>query len=250
MQHRRYVVAGDFHRPFHDKRLVKLTLEIWQDILCPTDMIILNGDILDMYRLSAHGPACPDVQENLEHEFQDGYEFVYDLRKRFPDNEILFIFGNHENRLDRFVMANAPGFWNILTTEKMLQLDRFNVDYLPYNSAWNVPNTNLFIQHSPPSYSVNGARTSLLKKFDQNYIWNCSHRVDMAVITAGSGTEYEAYFNGCLVDIKSKVFSYAKGHQSWQHSWSIVDVIGNEFFVNQVRFKNYSTYINGIYYEG
>ena len=159
--------------------------------------------------------------------------------------------GNHEYRLDRFILNNCKAFHNIVTIDKQLHLDHYNIDWIPYNECYRVDETNLYIQHSPPSYGVNGARTSLLKKHDRSFIWGCTHRIQKAAITGASGQEHYAYFNGWLGSTSltpehKEVFKYTKNHEEWQAGFALVDVIeGREFQVTQYKFLGDSVCVGG-----
>lgn len=249
----RSLVINDVHAPFHDPKALSLVLDVAEDI--KVDRIIINGDLLDFYDINSHGAKHPDIMQKLDDEIDWGIDFFDKLRKRFKDVKIVFIFGNHEYRLDRFIMNNCPTFWNIIKLEKMLRLKELDIEYLHYNKKYRVDKTNLFIQHSPPSYGVNGARTSLLKKMDSNYIWGCTHREQHAAITGDSGQVYRAWFNGWLGSTSltkehAQVFSYAKGHENWQQCFSLVSVYNQtEFFVEQVSINNHKCFVDGHLYE-
>lgn len=247
------LIFNDVHGPWNDPIRTELVLKVGEHLRKTgvLDEIIINGDLLDFYGINSHGPKHAEVHTRLEDEMIWGMEFIKDLRKRFPDEKITFIYGNHEDRLDRFIHQHCKAFHNILTIDKQLDLDRYNIQWLPYNSKYRVEKTNLYIQHSPPSYGVNGARTSLLKKHDTSYIWGCTHRVQHACITGASGNEYHAYFNGwlgstTLTKEHVRVFSYAKGHEEWQGAFIIADIINDiDFQISQYRFLGDSVCVAG-----
>ena len=255
-----YAVIGDIHGPWVDDRAVDLFLYIVKDL--KISHLILNGDILDFYNINAHGPKDPDVQTSLEDELNWGVNFMERLRKELPKVEIIYIFGNHEFRLDRFIMKNAPAFWNMLRLEKMLQLKRFDIKWIPYNERYKVGNTSLFIQHSPPSYSDNAASVAMGRKMDEDHIWNCSHRTDMVARTGSSGKVYTSYLNGWFGSKKimhenfkampenRKVFSFTKNHERWNTSFCLVSTDKKEHHVEQVLVKNYSCSVGGVVYNG
>lgn len=162
-------------------------------------------------------------------------DFIKYLRNRFKDVEIIYIFGNHEYRLDRFVMEHCPAFWNFLKLENMLQLDQCNIKWLPYNERYKIVE-GFYVQHSPPSYSKTLASTSLAHKIDESYIWNCAHRTDAAYRTGSSGKLYKAIINGwfgCRGIIEEncnkmpenrRVFMFTKGHETWNRSATLLRV--------------------------
>ena len=215
--------------------------------------IVINGDLLDFYNVNSHGPKHPDIIDTLESEIADGREFLTQLRATFPKTKIHFIYGNHEDRLDRFIVKNCRAFHSMVKLETQLNLNGLNITWQPYNSYYQL-SKNLRVQHSPPSYGVNGARTSLLTKLDMSYIWGCTHRIQHATVTGASGEIYEAFFNGwmgstTLSDQHERVFSYAKKHENWQQCFSIVDVVGDDHFVNQCLIKNGRVVFEGKIYE-
>ena len=243
-------VLNDLHIPYHDEQAIGLLLNIFKD--AKVNEIVLNGDVLDFYTLNSHGPKHPDIKETLESELSAGKDFLTQLRAMFPDEKITFLYGNHEFRLDRFVMDKCPLFWNILKLDVQLGLEALRIDWLPYQHPYSL-NKKLKVVHSPPSYGVNGARTSLLKKMDINYIYACTHRVQHSCLTGGSGEVYHAWFNGWLGDINSydkQVFSFMKGHESWQKAGIIADIIDDEeFHVHQVHLNGHTATWGDKYYD-
>lgn len=255
---RRIGVINDLHIPFHDKKAVDLTLDIFQDI--KIDKLILNGDIVDFINLSLHGPKHPEIKETVEDEINQTLDFLKNLRKRFPKIQIVFLFGNHEDRLDRWIMQKCPSFWNLLRLDKMLQLEQLDIEWYPYNYEYQVYDSNLYVQHSPPSYSQNAAMTCLKMKMDASYIYACTHRRDYAIKTGKNG-RYEVFCSGWLGSTKQidhlhntfhkKAFSYTKGHENWQQMATIVYHFDDQSFeVNQFNIrKDHSAVVEGNYYR-
>lgn len=143
----------------------------------------------------------------------------------------------------------------------MLNLEALDIEFYEYNYKYQLEETNLFIQHSPPSYGENGARTSLLKKLDANFIFGCSHREQHSAVTGSSGNVYRCWFNGWLgsdtiTREASKIFSYHRGHGNWQRCAGVAYVINKkEFFYNQFsvdeieKDKRYRLLLEGAIYE-
>lgn len=248
----RTAVLGDIHGPWHCEDTLDLVLDVLDDI--QIDRIILNGDVLDFYNVNSHGPKHPEIMTTLEDELVWGKEFLESLSKRFQGIEIIFVFGNHEDRLDRFIVDKCPKFWNFLKLEKFLELGKLKMKWHPYNSAIQIEKSNMWVQHSPPSYGVSGTRTSLLKKLDTSFIWNCTHRMQHSCLTGHTGHVYHAYFNGWLGSTRAtkehqRVFSYAKGHENWQHCFSLVTVESGKYaHVQQVPIVNKSCVVDGTLY--
>lgn len=251
----RTLIFNDAHMPWHGRSL-ELIISIAEDI--GVDRIIINGDLADFYNISRYAKN-PDVQATLEDELFSVQEFLIDLRKRFPKIEIMYIFGNHEQRLNSYIADKCKPFWNIVRLPSQLNLELLKIDFIEYNRKYQLEKTNLFIQHSPPSYSENAAMTSLKRKSDTSFIYGCTHRIQHATKTGESGEIYSTWLNGWCGSTKlssehMEVFSYAKGHENWQAGFSVATVInGVDFFVDQYLIKEsdkkVSCVVNGFLYE-
>lgn len=252
MHNRRVLVFNDHHLPFHSPEAVNVSLMAAKDI--GVTEIVINGDLLDFYSINMHQKnKHPDVLHNLEDELICGREFLEKLREYFPKTKIHYIMGNHENRLERFIIQECKSFYNLLKLEDQLELEKHKITWQPYNTEYQLCE-GLRIQHSPPSYGVNGARTSLLTKHDMSFIWGCTHRKQSACMTTASGKVIHAYFNGWLgstnlTDEHKQVFSYTKGHSNWQQCFSIVDIINDKFFVHQCDIIDGTTSVDGSFYQ-
>lgn len=246
------LVFNDVHAPFHSTRLWELILLVASENF---DQIIINGDFIDAYHLSMHSDVKhPDVIYTLEEEFFIGGQMLEQLKKAAPNSKIIFNAGNHEDRLDRWTVKHAKIFHNFLTVDKMLRLKELGIEYYPYNTALRIGKTNLFVQHSPPSYGQNGARTSLLKKPGASFIYGCTHRMQQAHLTDWLGNLQSVYFNGWLGSTSEtaqhkRVFSYVKNHENWQNCFSVIHTDGPEYWVNQVPINNFKCVFEGNRYE-
>lgn len=248
----RTLVFGDVHLPFHDKDNLDLVLNVAEDL--SVDRIICNGDFIDFYAINSHNPKHPVVKTTLQDEMIAGREFFEDLRKRFPKTEIIFNKGNHENRLDRFIIKNAKQFFDILTIENFIDFNRLEIEVFPYNNRYQIEDTACFVQHSPPSYS--SPMACLKKKFDETHIYSCTHRVGHGCVTGSSGKVYDCFFLGWfgstnLTPEHSEVFSFPKGHENWQTSFAIVTVIDKtEHHINSYNIRNKKVVCDGHLYGG
>lgn len=246
-------VINDVHGPYHCPRTLALALDIIEDIGAD---LWLDGDVFDFHNINRHKKKSPFLQTAFEDEIYWGNEFFADIRKRFilKGKRVKFIRGNHEEWLDEYLNNKAPAFWNLCQLEKIVNMD--GVEIHPYNEAVQVDKTNLWVQHSPPSYAATGPMTSVKAKVDASHIWGCTHRMGHAALTGSTGKVYHGWFNGwmgstTLTPDHFQVFKYAKGHQNWQHCFIIITVINHtEFYVTQHEIKNFSAVVDGFLYEG
>jgi hypothetical protein len=254
----RTLVINDIHGPFHDPRLIDengrgVVLEVAENLL--VDRIVVAGDCLDLINMSSHdnGRVHPQIQVTLEDELEWGREFFYNLRARFPKTEIVFLYGNHEDRYDRAVVKDHKKFYDRLKLHLELNLEHHNIIWYDYNTRYQLEQSKLYIQHSPASYSSPQAN---LKTYpDTSSIFGCSHRVGHACHN-GKDEIFHCYFNGWLstwdlTPEHERVFRYRKNHAKWQNVLSIVTCIdGKNAYNTQHLIEDYRVIVDGFVFEG
>lgn len=251
-----FAVFNDVHLKVHCRGAVKLLFEVLGDI--KPDEIYINGDLLDAYNLNFYGPKHPEIHFNIEDEIFSAIEFFKKIKELCPESRIVFNAGNHETRLERFAIKNCAAFFQRFKIETMLQLESLDIEYNKYQEVVQVGGANLRMQHSPPSYSENGAKASLLKKPGSSWIFSCSHRVQVASIRDSHGDEHYCWFNGWLgstteTEDHKIVFEYVKGHENWQKTFGFGYHDGVHFGYDQAKINQdgnkFSAMVFGNLYE-
>ena len=104
------LILSDLHIPYHDNEAIKAALDygrVDRDI----NTILLNGDIMDFYSLSrfVKDPRARSLKQELE----DMKKFLGVL----GDYKIYYKLGNHEERLEKYLMIKAPELLGITEFE-------------------------------------------------------------------------------------------------------------------------------------
>lgn len=99
---KRCIVLSDIHIPFQDVLSVETALE-YADQIKP-DIIVILGDLIDFYQISdfVKNPRERDTKTEIEMT----RKFLTELRRRFPSADIYYKEGNHEKRLERYIIQN------------------------------------------------------------------------------------------------------------------------------------------------
>lgn len=97
------VVGSDVHIPFQDDRAVACFIKYCKEK--QPEAIVLNGDILDMFMLSKFTKG--EGRNPLE-EITMCRGLLEMIRKACPTSDIYYVIGNHENRLEKYVLSKAP----------------------------------------------------------------------------------------------------------------------------------------------
>lgn len=125
----RVLIITDIHVPYHDKIAVEAALA-YGDRLQPT-IIVINGDLIDFYKISRFlkNPKNHDVS----YELAETRKFLTELRHRFPNARIIYKEGNHEMRLEHYIIGNASEIYNLVDDllANKLGFSTLNIEYKP-----------------------------------------------------------------------------------------------------------------------
>jgi len=106
---RRWLIMSDIHLPYHDKAALQCVMQ-HADGNC--DGVLLLGDILDFYQAS-HFEKDPEKRD-LAGEFEIANRFLDAIKSGLKPRSIVWKGGNHEMRLPRYLMSQAPEAWPLL----------------------------------------------------------------------------------------------------------------------------------------
>jgi predicted phosphodiesterase len=186
----RNLVIGDIHIPYQDDKAIKCVLDYSRKY--KPDRIIINGDLIDFYTLSVFD-KCPERKDSLQDEIDKTKVFLNKLRRGYK-GEIVYLQGNHENRLQRFLWNNPVLVSvNALSTENLFELKKNNIKEVKVNGDyWSAESGeyqigDLTIQHGDgrlngAKYSQNpgyAAFNTLKMKGGNNVVMGHTHRLAM-----------------------------------------------------------------------
>jgi UDP-2,3-diacylglucosamine pyrophosphatase LpxH len=222
-------VFSDIHLGIHDKAALIAAIQYAkQDRV---ENIILNGDILDSAQISRH-PKHADTPKFLN-EIELAKQFLEGLRSEFKDQNIYFKIGNHEDRLERYLMQNADALAGLIDFRKLLKLDDLGIRFVESTQFMKVENTYIVHGHEMKvSGGVNPARALILKAA-ANVVMGHVHRTSFASIKSLDGKFYKAYTMGCLCKLRQAYMP----HSNSNHGFAIIQengMVDNLFIENGV----------------
>ena len=222
-------VFSDIHLGIHDKAALIAAIQYAkQDRV---ENIILNGDILDSAQISRH-PKHADTPKFLN-EIELAKQFLEGLRSEFKDQIIYFKIGNHEDRLERYLMQNADALAGLIDFRKLLKLDELGIRFVESTQFMRIENTYIVHGHEMKvSGGVNPARALILKAA-ANVVMGHVHRTSFASIKSLDGKFYKAYTTGCLCKLRQAYMP----HSNSNHGFAIIQengMVDNLFIENGV----------------
>lgn len=220
----RFAVVSDIHYPFEDSKAVKAFIKYIKKN--PVDVLIFNGDILDMYDVSKFSKS-PDRIQCLQQEINKATALFKKCRSLLPEAKLIFIQGNHEFRLERY-LENHSELWSLdcLKLPNLLKLDKYNIQYEPDGYKLG----SLYITHGScvSKYSGVSARMEM-EKNDSSGISGHTHRGGSYYKKTPS--RYLGWFEGfCLCDINPHYLKSPNWQQGFLTGWIEKD----SFAVNPV----------------
>ena len=246
----RALIIPDCHIPYEDKRAYQLMLDVAVDTVRPDGIYIL-GDYADFYSVNSHGKS-PSMLSQLKDEVFEVHERLKELVKLFPDAKKVFIEGNHCYRLERYIKSKCPDLFDLLTIPELFKLDEYGFDFVPYgpNQKVSVLNSSLYARHEPISGGVHVAHGTVVKAM-KSVIFGHTHRIQESQIVTINGENLRGISSGWLGDKDHEVYDYVKNHHQWALGFSIVTVLDDGTWFNQlVHIIDYKCVVDGYVYEG
>lgn len=131
------LILPDIHLPYEDKYAIDSILRMIQDV--QPERVVQVGDLLDMkaparWSKGTAAEYCNSVREEAD----SGIQFWTRLRQAAGTAELVWVTGNHEDRLKAYVNNYAPALRDIVpSTAELMRLDEFDVKY-PKVQPWQI----------------------------------------------------------------------------------------------------------------
>jgi len=222
------LLLSDIHLPYHDVEALECALEHGSD----ATNIILNGDTVDFYATS-RWDTDPNHRD-LAGELQASRQFLMHLRERFPDANIYFKIGNHEERWEKFLWRKAPEICGVpdFKLEQLLRFEDLEIQEIggrqltKAGGLWVIHGHEFFNTFDP----VNFART-LQVKTGVCTIAGHKHKTSQHSVKSMDGDTVACWSVGCLCDLEP---DYMPVNQ-WNLGFAEITHKGKQFEVNNYR---------------
>lgn len=213
MKLERILFVPDSHHPFADMRAWRLMLKAAKKFR--PDKTVVLGDMADLYTVSAHDKS-PERKETLEDEIASVNAALDDLDDL--GGERYFVAGNHEYRLDRYLMTNASQLYSMVRVEKLLRLKERGWHYTPYQRALKIG--KLWITHDEGNAGPQ-AHEKARASFEGNVVIGHTHRMSVSYRGNARGSAHVGMMCGWLGDIEKIDYTHRVKAQQWQLGFGI-----------------------------
>lgn len=188
------VFVPDTHAPFHDAKAFDILCRVAKDIK-PKHLVIL-GDFVDFYSVSSH-----DKDPRRVRYLADELAVANHLLDRLDDLKAankIYIAGNHEHRLTRYMSTQAPALDGLLTVPGVLRLADRGWRYTPYRHDTRLG--KLWLTHDV-GVAGRGAVHKALDTYQHSVITAHAHRMGYVVEGNAVGESRVSAQFGWLGDI-------------------------------------------------
>lgn len=134
MRPKKVLIVPDVHAPFHDTKAWALMMKVARYLKPHT--IVCLGDLADMFTVSSHSKD-PRRSLQLDEELVKVRELRAELDSLKPKRK-LFLEGNHEDRLRRYLQDKAPELFSLIDTDKLLGLSENGWEFVGYRDSAKV----------------------------------------------------------------------------------------------------------------
>ena len=230
--------------PTHDEKAILVCLKVIQDT--QPDVIACVGDNLDFPEMGKY-LTYPAYAQTTQASIDRATFFCAQMRTMAPKAKIIWLAGNHEERMPKYLLVNAgaayglrkgniPESWPVLSVPYLCRMDEFGVEYRPgYPAADFWVNEKLRIIHGDRVKSSGSTAHVYLNQEKTSVIYGHIHRIETAFKTRedfdGPRTIMAAS-PGCLARIDGAIPSTRGGvdldgrpltrYENWQQGLGVV----------------------------
>lgn len=206
------IIGSDIHIPFQDDLAVLAFCAYIERN--PVHTVILNGDVLDMFMLSRFTKG--EGRNPLE-EIEECRNLLQRIKRAAGSRaNLYYVIGNHETRLERYVLAKAPELASLV--EDVFTIIKAE-DYGFTGCASLTINDKVVIKHG--TLLGNKSGLSAIKEMEASYMSGASghtHRL-CKYIARKAGRKFFWMETGCLCGLNPEYMV----NPNWQQGFARID---------------------------
>lgn len=205
----------DCHVPYHDEKAFSKMLEVARDFR--PDEIVVLGDFFDAYSVSFHSKDPKRDFATIEDELKIGRPHLARLQAVNPRARVVFLCGNHEDRISRYLKHNAPKLASSTRLEEVLKLPP-GIIFRPYGQKNRHFMGKLMATHGT-LYSQHVAQ-AMVRKYGVSVIFGHTHRIQEFNSKTVHGDRLKGITIGWLGDLEH-AGEYVQDMADWGHAFAL-----------------------------
>jgi predicted phosphodiesterase len=195
------LIISDLHFPYQNNEAITLALDYGKEK--KVNCILINGDLIDFANISRHEKDFR--ARSIAEEFEAVRVFLKSLRLNFPKAKIVYKYGNHDERWEKFLYAKAPEIFDVndFQLEVLLKLGELKIEVVKDKRPVKLGKLTALHGHELAgggAGGVNPARATFLKTLDSVLVGHY-HKTSNHTETTMSGDVISVSSTGCLCDL-------------------------------------------------
>lgn len=241
----RVLFIPDAHVPYHDKRAMRLLIKV--ATAEKFDTVVILGDFCDFYQVSFHAKS-PDRVMRFKDELRQAAKLLRELEGCGFKRKI-YIHGNHEYRLTRYLCDKAPELYELVVKQDLLGLASHGWEEVAYKDDIRIG--RVYVTHDVGRAGIYSTRQSMHDYMD-NVVIGHNHRMDYHVGGNAKGVAHVGASFGWLGDVSKVDYMHAlKARSNWALGFGTAYIRGNGFaYLTPHPIISYTCVVNGRLYKG
>lgn len=195
------LVISDLHVPYHDIEALSVAIDYGKKH--NINAILINGDLVDFFQISRF--MRTKRKRSVAQELEAVRDILDVLNREFPNVPIVYLKGNHCNRLEAYLADKAPELLDCeeFRLEELLEAKKHNMIVLEDNTLVKVGKLNVSHGHlilKGIFAPVNAARGTFLRAKASTLIGHV-HKVSSHSETTIANKTIICYSTGCLCEL-------------------------------------------------
>ena len=212
---KRILFVPDCHHPYCDDAAWEVMINAGKHF--KPDQIIVLGDFMDCYSVSTHSKD-PRRIKNFETELIITNTYL-DKLDALKASKKVYIMGNHEDRLDRYIADKASELCGLVSIRKLLHLDKRGWDTINYKDHCRIG--KIYCTHDTGKCGPN-AHSLAQNDFQANVVIGHTHRLGYVVTGNARGDAHVAAMFGWLGSFEQADYMHRiKAMREWALGFGI-----------------------------
>ena len=193
----RTLIISDLHFPYQDNKAINIAINYGKEK--KVNCILLNGDVFDFAGISKHEKSWR--QRSVHQEFEAVRIFLNSLREHFPKAKIVYKYGNHDERYEKFLFLKAPEIFDCtdFKLEVLLKLGELKIEVVKDKLPIKIGKLTVLHGHElfGGSGGVNPARGTFLKTLESVVVGHY-HKTSSNTEASMYDNVFSVHSIGCL----------------------------------------------------
>lgn len=216
MSTQRVLFIPDTHVPYHDTSVWRLLLRSINEF--EPHVLVVLGDFADFYAVSDHDKN-PNRTRDLKVEVASVNQCIDQLDAFKKIRRKVFVKGNHEWRLERYLMRKAPELFNMVRVSELFNLDRRGWETVEYMDDARVG--KIYVTHDTGK-SGKVAHLAAQADYESNCVIGHTHQIGYGIVGNARGEPHVGAMFGWLGDFDSIDYLHrVKARRNWAHGFGV-----------------------------